>query len=135
MTAHLATTATGVYAIGDVNGGPAFTHISDDDFRILKTNLLDGGDRSTDNRLVPYTVFIDALETDETRGFMKVVVDAETGEIHGAVVLGMEGGEIATILQVAMMGKLPYQVLRDAVFSHPTVAEALNNLFAAMDRA
>ena len=167
VTTHLETTAAGVYAIGDVNGGPAFTHISYDDFRILKTNLLDGGNCSTENRLVPYTVFIDpqlgavgmterearangrrvriaklpmtsvarALETDETRGFMKVVVDADTGQILGAVVLGMEGGEIATILQVAMMGKLHYQALRDAVFSHPTVAEALNNLFAAMDRA
>ena len=167
VTAHLETTTSGVYAIGDVNGGPAFTHISYDDFRILKANLLDGGNRSTEDRLVPYTVFIDpqlgavgmterearasgrrikiaklpmtsvarALETDETRGFMKVVVDADTGQILGAVVLGMEGGEIATILQVAMMGKLHYQVLRDAVFSHPTVAEALNNLFAVIDRA
>ena len=71
-----------------------------------------------------------ALEVDETRGFMKAVVDAESGRILGGAFLGIQGGEIASVLQVAMMGNLQYDVLRDAVFSHPTVAEALNNLFA-----
>ncbi|NUO39920.1 MAG: mercuric reductase [Gemmatimonadaceae bacterium] len=164
---RLETSAEGVYAIGDVKGGPAFTHISYDDFRILRANLLDRGTATRAGRLVPYTVFIDpqlgavgmterearaagkrvrvatlpmssvarALEVNETRGFMKAVVDAETNQILGATVLGLEGGEIATLFQVAMMGKLPYTVLRDAVFSHPTLAEALNNLFTAMDRA
>ncbi len=65
---------------------------------------------------------------------MKAVVDAESGQILGATVLGLEGGEIATLFQIAMMGKLPYTALRDGVFSHPTLAEALNNLFTAMDR-
>lgn len=164
---RLETTARGVYAIGDVKGGPAFTHISYDDFRVLRTNLLEGGSATIAGRLVPYTVFIDpqlgaigmterearasgrrvrvaklpmtsvarALEVDETRGFMKAVVDAETNHILGATVLGLEGGEIATLFQIAMMGKLPYTALRDAVFSHPTLAEAVNNLFTAMDRA
>jgi pyruvate/2-oxoglutarate dehydrogenase complex dihydrolipoamide dehydrogenase (E3) component len=163
---RLETSVPGVYAIGDVKGGPAFTHISYDDFRILRTNLLEGGSATTEGRLVPYTVFIDpqlgavgmterearsagknvrvaklpmssvarAQEVDETRGLMKAVVDADTNQILGATVLGLEGGEIATLFQVAMMGKLPYTVLRDAVFSHPTLAEALNNLFTAMDR-
>ena len=72
-----------------------------------------------------------ALETDETRGFMKALVD-DAGQILGAAVLGIEGGEIATIVQIAMMGKLPYTSLRDAIFSHPTLAESLNNLFAGM---
>ncbi|MFN2398151.1 MAG: mercuric reductase [Gemmatimonadaceae bacterium] len=166
VNARLETTAAGVYAIGDVKNGPAFTHISYDDFRILRANLLEGGSRTSESRLVPYTVFIDpqlggigmterearasgrrirvaklpmknvarALETDETRGFMKAVVDADTNEVLGATVLGIEGGEIATVFQVAMMGKLPYTVLRDAVFSHPTLAESINNLFMAMDR-
>ncbi|HEX5831525.1 MAG TPA: mercuric reductase [Gemmatimonadaceae bacterium] len=163
---RLETTAPGVYAIGDVKGGPAFTHISYDDFRILRTNLLAGGSATTVGRLIPYTVFIDpqlgrvgmterealaagrrlriaklpmshvarALEVDETRGIMKAVVDADTGRILGAAVLGLEGGEIATLLQIAMMGDLPYSALRDGVFSHPTLAESLNNLFIAMDR-
>jgi pyruvate/2-oxoglutarate dehydrogenase complex dihydrolipoamide dehydrogenase (E3) component len=164
---RLETSAPGVLAMGDVKGGPAFTHISYDDFRILRTNLLDGGSATTAGRLVPYTVYIDpqlgavgmterearaagkrvrvarlpmskvarAREVDETRGLMKAVVDADTNQILGATVLGIEGGEIATLFQIAMMGKLPYTALRDAVFSHPTLAEALNNLFTAMDRA
>jgi pyruvate/2-oxoglutarate dehydrogenase complex dihydrolipoamide dehydrogenase (E3) component len=70
-----------------------------------------------------------ALEVDETRGFMKAVVDAESGQILGAAVLGIEGGEIMTQLQLAMMGRLPYTALKDGVFAHPTLAESLNNLF------
>ena len=75
-----------------------------------------------------------ALETDETRGFMKAVVDAETNQILGAAVLGIEGGEVMSVLQMAMMGKVPYTAIRDGVFAHPTMAESLNNLFMAMDR-
>jgi pyruvate/2-oxoglutarate dehydrogenase complex dihydrolipoamide dehydrogenase (E3) component len=70
-----------------------------------------------------------ALETSETRGVMKVIVDARNEEIVGAAILGSEGGEIMSILEVAMMGKLKYSALRDAVFAHPTLAESLNNLF------
>jgi len=157
----LETNVPGVFALGDIKGGPAFTHISYDDFRILRTNVLDKGNASTAGRLVPYTVFIDpqlgrigmtesearekkrevrvakmpmnyvarALEVDETRGFMKAVVDADTNQILGAAVLGIEGGEIMSQLQLAMMGKLPYTALRDGVFAHPTLAESLNNLF------
>ena len=76
-----------------------------------------------------------ALETDETRGVIKAVVDARSNRILGAAVLGAEGGELATALQLAMLGDLPYTALRDAVFSHPTFAESLNNLFAALDPA
>ena len=163
---RLETNVPGIYALGDVKGGPAFTHISYDDFRIIRTNLLEKGNASTHERLVPYTVFIDpqlgriglsetdaraqsrnikvakmpmnyvarALEMDESRGFMKAVVDAGTGQILGATVLGIEGGEIMSILEVAMMGKVPYTVLRDGVFAHPTLAESLNNLFSTLDQ-
>lgn len=74
-----------------------------------------------------------AIETDETRGFMKAVVDAKTDRILGAAILGIEGGEIASLLQVAMLGDLPYTALRDATLSHPTLAESLNNLFASLE--
>jgi pyruvate/2-oxoglutarate dehydrogenase complex dihydrolipoamide dehydrogenase (E3) component len=162
---RLETTANGVYALGDVKGGPAFTHISYDDFRIIRANLLEKKTASIANRLVPYTLFIDpqlgrvglteteahaqnrnirvaklpmtsvarALEVDETRGFMKAIVDSETNQILGAAVLGIEGGEVMSALEVAMMGKLPYTALRDGVFAHPTLVESLNNLFMAMD--
>ena len=162
---RLETSAPGVYAIGDVKGGPAFTHISFDDFRILHRNLMEHGDATTDGRVVPYTVFIDpqlgrvgltereareqghnarvakipmehvarALETDETRGFMKAVVDGDTDRILGAAILGIEGGEVMAVLQTAMMGDLPYAAIRDGAFAHPTLAESLNNLFAALE--
>jgi pyruvate/2-oxoglutarate dehydrogenase complex dihydrolipoamide dehydrogenase (E3) component len=162
---RLETNVPGIYALGDVNGGPAFTHISYDDYRILRTNLIEGDAASTANRLVPYTVFIDpqlgrvglgedearrqgrnvrvarapmsqakrALEVGEARGFMKAVVDAETSLILGCAVLGIEGGEIMSILEIAMLGHLPYTALRDAVFAHPTLAESLNDLFATLD--
>ena len=78
---------------------------------------------------MPMSYVARALEVDETRGFMKAVVDAGTGQILGATVLGLEGGEIMSMLQLAMMGKLTYTNLRDAVFAHPALAESLNNLF------
>ena len=74
-----------------------------------------------------------AIEVAETRGFMKVLVDPESKQILGCAVLGIEGGEIMSMIQIAMMGKLPYPALRDATFSHPTLAEALNNLFGKLD--
>jgi pyruvate/2-oxoglutarate dehydrogenase complex dihydrolipoamide dehydrogenase (E3) component len=82
---------------------------------------------------MPMTHVARALELDETRGFMKALVDPESGQILGAAVLGIEGGELMTALQLAMMGRVPYDRLRDAVFAHPTLAESLNNLFSTLD--
>jgi len=70
-----------------------------------------------------------AVEMDEPRGTMKVVVDARSGQILGCAVLGIFGGELMSLLEVAMMGGLPYTALRDATFAHPTLSEAFNNLF------
>ncbi len=160
----LETNVRGIYAIGDVKGGPAFTHISYDDFRILQANLLYGKRSSIKGRMVPYTVFIDpelgrvglsekeakdrelhfqvaklpmthvarAIETSETRGLMKAIVDAETHQILGCAILGIEGGEIMTVLQMAMMGQVPYTEIKDGIFAHPTLSESLNNLFMNM---
>jgi pyruvate/2-oxoglutarate dehydrogenase complex dihydrolipoamide dehydrogenase (E3) component len=162
---RLETGVDGVYAIGDAKGGPAFTHISYDDFRIISTNLLEGGNATIANRLVPYTMFIDpqlgriglseqearnqgrdvlvakipmsyvarAIEMGETRGFMKAVIDAETERILGCAVLGIEGGELMAMIEIAMIGDLPYTALRDAVFAHPTLAESLNTLFSTVE--
>lgn len=160
----LETNVPGIYALGDVKGGAAFTHISYDDFRVIRTNLVEHGNATIHDRLVPYTVFIDpqlgrvgiteteareqgrnikvakmpmsyvarAIETDEMRGFMKAVIDAESDQILGCAVLGIEGGEIMSAIEIAMMGKLPYTALRDAVFAHPTLMESLNNLFTGI---
>jgi pyruvate/2-oxoglutarate dehydrogenase complex dihydrolipoamide dehydrogenase (E3) component len=162
---RLETNVPGIWALGDVKGGPAFTHISYDDFRIVRINLLEGGNATITDRMVPYTVFIDpqlgrvglseeeareqgrnvrvarmpmshvarALEVDEPRGMMKAVVDADTDQILGCAVLGIEGGEVMAMIQIAMMGEVPYTVLRDAIFAHPTLAESLNNLFATIE--
>jgi pyruvate/2-oxoglutarate dehydrogenase complex dihydrolipoamide dehydrogenase (E3) component len=162
---RLETNVQGIYAIGDIKPGPALTHISYDDFRIIQANLLQNGNASIDGRPVPYTIFMDpqlgrvgltekearaqgrsirvaklsmanvarGIEFGETRGFMKAIVDAQANQILGCAILGMEGGEVMSVLQVAMMGKLPYTVIRDGVFAHPTLAESLNNLFMAMD--
>jgi pyruvate/2-oxoglutarate dehydrogenase complex dihydrolipoamide dehydrogenase (E3) component len=161
----LQTSVAGIYAAGDVKGGPAFTHVSYDDFRILRDRWVRNLDARVGDRLVPNTVFTDpqlasvginettarargldirvarigmsgiarALETDESRGFLKVIVDAKSDQILGCTVFGIEGGEIMSMLQIAMMGKLPYTVLKEAIFAHPTLAEGLNNVFLALD--
>jgi pyruvate/2-oxoglutarate dehydrogenase complex dihydrolipoamide dehydrogenase (E3) component len=123
---RLETNVSGIYAIGDVKPGPAFTHISYDDFRVIQANLLQNGDARIEGRPVPYTIFMDpqlgrvgltekearaqgrsirvaklsmanvarGIEFGETRGLMKAIVDAETNQILGCAILGMEGGEV-----------------------------------------
>ncbi|WP_119071868.1 mercuric reductase [Aggregatilinea lenta] len=164
---RLETSASGIYAIGDVKGGPAFTHISYDDFRVLRTTLIEGGQASIKDRMVPYVVFIDpqlarigmsetearkaghrvqiakmsmsrvarAIETGNTRGAIKAVVDADNQQVLGFTILGVDGGELMSLVQVAMMGRLPYTALRDGIFAHPTLAEAVNNLFLNVEDA
>jgi pyruvate/2-oxoglutarate dehydrogenase complex dihydrolipoamide dehydrogenase (E3) component len=161
---RLETNVEGIFALGDIKGGPAFTHISYDDFRVIRSNVTEKKNVTIDGRLVPYTMFIDpqlghvgmhefearqagrmvlvakmpmshvarALEIDESRGFIKAVVDAKTDELLGATVLGVEGGELMAVLEMAMMGKVTCKALREGIFAHPTLAESLNNLFAAL---
>ncbi len=156
---RLETTAPDVWAIGDCAGSPQFTHVSVDDFRIIRGNLA-GGARSTSDRLVPYCVFTDpplahvglnerdaqrqgiavrigklpmsAVNrrevTDETQGFMKVLVGANDDRILGFTMIGADAGEVMTAIQTAMLAGLPYPKLRDAVIAHLTTAEGLGLL-------
>ena len=158
---RLEASAPGVWAIGECAGSPQFTHVSVDDFRIVKANMA-GGNRSTNQRLIPYVLFTDPplahvglteLEaqrqglavrvaklpmssvlrteaTDETGGFMKVLVSANDDRIVGFTMLGAEAGEVMTAVQTAMLARLPYQELRDAVIAHLTFAEGLGALLA-----
>lgn len=162
---HLQTTAKGVYALGDVKGGPAFTHIAYNDYTIVYRNLIEGTNYTTNSRPVPYCMFTDpqlgrvgiteqeakdkglnykvaklpmahvarAIETGETRGFMKAVVDAKTKKILGAAIIGEQGGEIMSVLQMAMEGGITYDRIRYCVFAHPLYSESLNNLFMAIE--
>ena len=162
---YLETTVPGIYALGDVKKGPAFTHISYNDYLVASENILNNTRISIKNRPVPYCMFTDpelgrigitekearakglavkvatlplskvarAIETGETRGLLKAVVDAGSGQILGAAVLSVSGGEIMAVLQMAMMGKITYQQLRNTIFAHPTFAESLNNLFMTLD--
>ena len=82
---------------------------------------------------LPMSAVIRAIETGETRGFMKAVIDAGSGQILGCAVLGSEGGEIMTMIQIAMLGKLTYTAMADAIFTHPLLAEGLNTVFAMVD--
>ena len=82
---------------------------------------------------IPMTYVSRAVEMGETRGFMKDVVDAETDQILCCAVLGTEGGKIMVMIQIAMMGKMHYTALRDAVFAHSTFAESLNTLFSNVE--
>ena len=157
---RLETTAPNVWAIGESAGSPQFTHVSVDDFRIIKDNLA-GGKRSTHDRLVPYCMFTDpplarvglsereaqsqgiavrvarlptsavlrAHTTDETQGFMKALI-GDDDRILGFAMIGAEAGEVIAAVQMAMLGKLPYPVARDAVLAHPTMAEGLGSVFS-----
>lgn len=161
---RLETSAENVYAIGDCNGGPLFTHASWDDYRILLANVLHDAGRSTAGRLMPYTLFIDpelgrvglteeqaraagydiavatlpaakiprANTAGETKGLLKAVVDRTTGQILGCSLFCHEAGEVMSVVQMAMIGRVPYTQVRDTIFTHPTMAESLNLLFATL---
>ena len=161
VNGKLETNVPGIYALGDVNGGPPFTHIAYNDYTIVYRNLIEGAKYTTKDRPLPYCMFTDpqlgrigisetdakksgldvkiahlpmsrvarAVEVGDTRGFMKAVVDTKTKKILGAAVLGEEGGEIMSVLQMAMEGDITYDRIRYCVFAHPLYSESLNNLF------
>ncbi len=157
----LETSASGIYAIGDVKGGPEFTHISYNDYVILYHNLLNNENRNINGRPIPYCMFTDpqlgrvgiseqeakekglnfkvvklpmenvarAIETGDTRGMMKAIVNADDGTILGVAILGQQGGETMTLLQMAMMGNITATQLQEVIIAHPLYAESINNLF------
>lgn len=152
--------------MGDVKGGPEFTHIAYNDHLIVYNNLINGKKQNYKDRLVPYTMFTDpqlgrvgitekeakekklkikiatlsmknvarAIETGDTRGMMKAIVDAEKGTILGVAMIGEQGGEIMTVLQMAMEGKLKWQQVRSMPIAHPLYSESLNNLFMQLEK-
>jgi pyruvate/2-oxoglutarate dehydrogenase complex dihydrolipoamide dehydrogenase (E3) component len=162
----LETNVPRIYAIGDVNGGPAFTHISYNDYRIVYCNLVDQADLSTKNRLTPYCMFTDpelgrvgiteaearkkglnievaklkmsdasrGVIEHQTKGLLKAVVDKDSKKILGAALLCKDGGEIMSVLQMAMAAGFTYEQVKEHVFAHPTLSESLNNLFFSLDK-
>ena len=165
VNSRLETNVRGVYALGDVHGGPQFTHLSYDDFRIVRDALLHGRHRSARQRPLPYCVFTEpqlgriglsetqakeqkidyrvasipvssigrAQQTGESAGFWKILVGPDD-RILGAAILGAAGGEIMSIVQVAMAGRLKFQQLREMIFAHPVWAEGLNNVFQELKK-
>jgi pyruvate/2-oxoglutarate dehydrogenase complex dihydrolipoamide dehydrogenase (E3) component len=166
VDARLATNVEGIWAAGDIRGGPQFTHTSWDDHRILLSQMT--GDKSrTTHRHVPYAVFTDpelgrigltaaearksgkkiktarfamakngkAAELGETKGFIQVIIDAETDQLLGATLLCTEASELVHIYIDLINANAPYTVLRDAIHIHPTLAEAVQSAVAALDEA
>jgi pyruvate/2-oxoglutarate dehydrogenase complex dihydrolipoamide dehydrogenase (E3) component len=157
----LETSAPDVWAIGECAGSPQFTHVSFDDFRIIRDNLA-GGKHTTRDRLVPYCMFTDpplarvglsegeaqrqgiavrvaklpmnavlrTQTTGETNGFMKALISTDDDRILGFAMIGSEAGEVIAVAQTAMLARLPYITLRDAILTHPTMAEGLLSLFS-----
>jgi len=158
---RLRTTSENIWAMGDCAGSPQFTHVAENDFSIVHDNL-NGGNRTTRNRLIPFCMFTDpelvrvgrnetearrdgieyrlakmpmaeVLRTrtvSEPRGFMKILIARQSDEILGFSAFGFEASELLTAVQTAMIGRLPYTTLREAIFTHPTVSEGLSGLLA-----
>ncbi len=162
----LETNVPGIYALGDVKGGPAFTHISYNDHLVVYKNLIHMENVSIKDRPIPYCMFTDpqlgrvgltekeakaagykvkvacldmtrvarAIETGNTQGFMKAVIDSNTDKLLGVAILGPEGGEVMSALQLAMLGGLTVTQLKEMIFAHPLYAESINNLFMTLDK-
>jgi pyruvate/2-oxoglutarate dehydrogenase complex dihydrolipoamide dehydrogenase (E3) component len=160
---RLETTSPAVWAMGECAGSPQFTHVAFDDFRIVRDNLT-GGNRTTQNRLIPFCLFTDpefarvglseseartfgvryrvakmpmqgvlrAKTLSETRGFLKMLIDEDSNRILGFAAFGAEAGELIAVVQTAMLGGMAFDSLRDAIFTHPTIAEGLSSLLASV---
>lgn len=156
---RLQTNVTGIWAAGDIRGGPMFTHTAWDDYRVLVSQLAGDGSRTTAERIVPYAIFTDpevgrvgmterqargsgkkikvvrfeisrnakSVEIGETDGFIKLIADAESDQLLGATVLCHEAAELVHIYIDLMNNRAPLSIIRDAVYIHPTLAEAVQS--------
>ena len=161
----LETNIPGIWVLGDVKGGPAFTHVSYDDYLVIFDNLVNGKNRTIDNRVVPYALYTDpelgrfglterearakgyrlkigslpmshiarAIERGETRGLMKIVINADNDRILGATILGADGGELVQTLMTLMRANAPYTLFENAMFIHPTLTEGFFALMANVE--
>lgn len=159
---HLQTNKPHIFAMGDINGGPQFTYVSLDDFRIVKSFLDNNGSYTRENRQpIAFSAFLhptfskvglgekEAIKAgykikvaslpvsaipkakilgDQT-GLYKAIVDADTDKILGVVLYGEESHEVINTVVSTMLANQPYTVLANQIFTHPTMAEALNDLF------
>lgn len=158
---RLHTTVPNVWAIGDVKGGPQFTYISLDDYRIIKDELFGDGNRQITNRgAVPTSVFTEpplsqvgmtekqaqkagqpyqlfklpvtaipkAKVLKEQSGMLKMLVNPQNQQILGATIYAAESHEVINMVALAMRAQLPYTMLRDQIYTHPTISEAFNDL-------
>jgi pyruvate/2-oxoglutarate dehydrogenase complex dihydrolipoamide dehydrogenase (E3) component len=160
---RLETTAANIWAMGDCAGSPQFTHVAFDDFRVVYGNL-NGGNRTTKNRLVPFCLFTDPelarvgrneseaqrdgiayrvakmraadvlrnVTVSEPRGFLKMLIGANSDEVLGFTAFCFEASEPMAAVQTAMIGRMPYTTLRDAIFTHPTMSEGLVRLLESV---
>lgn len=160
---RLRTNVQGIWAAGDIRGGPMFTHTAWDDSRILRAQLLDGADDTT-LRTVPYAVFTDpqlgrvgmteheavanglrfrtgrfdmasngrAKEAGEEQGFIKVLVDPECNALLGAAVLSADASELVHIYVDLLNAGAPVDAVQDAVYIHPTLAEAAQSALSTV---
>lgn len=159
----LRTNVPHIWALGDVNGGPQFTYVSLDDYRIVRDQLYGKKVRTTlDRRFIPASTFIDpplahvglterearaqgynvkigkwaaaaiprARQLKNTDGLLKAIVDADTNRLLGFTMFAAESSEVINTVSVFMASDQPYTVLRDTIFTHPTMAEALNDVLA-----
>ncbi|MCC0645290.1 MULTISPECIES: dihydrolipoyl dehydrogenase family protein [unclassified Clostridioides] len=152
-----------IWAIGDINGGPQFTYISLDDYRIIINQLFGNKTRTTSNRKnIPNAIFISpafsrvglnvkqakekgydvlvakipvdaiprAKQIGKTDGFIKIVIDKNSNKILGASMICEDSSEIIHLIQLAVDLEVEYTYLRDRVYAHPTMTEALNDVLS-----
>lgn len=81
---------------------------------------------------IPMTTVLRARTLSETRGFMKVLVAADSDRILGFTAFGADAGEVVAVMQLAISTATPYTAVRDSTFTHPTIAEGLTPLLSAL---